>query len=189
MTLFSRIRGILLVAIILLGLLCFWGCGSSATQEKVLFDFEDDSELDRLSWKCRTLFFISDQYATHGKSSLLMELYPSPYPGFSPRLGVMDWRGFAVLSLDIYNPGEEDLSVTLRIDDRADALEYADRVNRRIILSPKNNPVRIRLSEMRTSGSKSPLDLSHIHRISLFMASPAGKKRLYLDYIRLSPGD
>ena len=61
-----------------------YNCNSrNVPDEIVLFDFESDSELDQVHWKCHTLMSVCDQNVTHGKGSLKLELFPSDYPGFS----------------------------------------------------------------------------------------------------------
>ena len=78
----------------------FIACTDQMPQEKILFDFETDADLDQIRWKCFTLFSLSDNHVTHGNSCLKMELYPSNWPGLAPRLDVNDWRAFDYLAFD-----------------------------------------------------------------------------------------
>ncbi len=56
---------------------------------------------------------------------------------FQPILSQKDWRGFETLRFDLYNPAEQVLQITVRIDDRKDSPEYADRYNNSFTLNPR----------------------------------------------------
>lgn len=160
-------------------------CGGGVPSERVLFDFESDAELDRLHWKCPVLLSLSDEHVTHGNRSLKLELYPSDYPGLNPMLEANDWRGYKALCFDIYNPGEKEIRVSVRIDDQEDHPDYKNRYNKRFILQPGMNDIRIPLHTLMTSGTQRQLDIKKIHRILIFLARPERKVVLYVDYIRL----
>jgi hypothetical protein len=161
------------------------GCTDKPATEKILLDFETDQDLDRVYWKCHTLFSLSEEHATHGSSALRMELYPSVYPGLAPVLTERDWRPYKWLCFDIYNPNAKELQITVRIDDKKEN-EYADRYNKAFRLGPGINRVEIPIASLVTSGTKRKLDLKNINRFLIFMASPTDKNVLYLDYIRLA---
>ena len=154
-------------------------------EERILFDFESDAELDRFHWRCHTLFSLSHQHITHGKRSLRLELYPSDYPGLTPMIEKRDWRGYKALHFDIYNPKNETLTITVRIDDRRDYPNYADRYNKSFILKPGMNRVIIPLDTLATSGNGRKLNLKEIYRVLIFMTRPKRRVVLYMDYIRL----
>ncbi|MFQ6032509.1 MAG: hypothetical protein ACE5K2_06265, partial [Candidatus Zixiibacteriota bacterium] len=132
-----------------------------------------------------TLFSLSDEQATHGEKSLRLELYPSDYPGLTPMIEKRDWSRYDALRFDIYNPQYEAVTLTVRIDDRKDYPNYADRYNKRFILKPGINHVRIPLDTFVTSGTDRKLDLKNIYRVLIFMARPERRVVLYVDYIRL----
>ena len=161
------------------------GCGADVPKELTLFDFETDSELDRMHWKCFTMFALSEEHATHGQKSLKMELYPSEWPGWTPKIAKTDWRGFQALGFDLYNPADENLKVTLRIDDREDYPDYPDRYNQAFLLAPGKNRIEVELEELITSGTQRRLNLDNIYRVLLFMHRPEGVVTLYLDHVRL----
>jgi hypothetical protein len=167
-------------------MLILTGCAVKPATEKVLFDFETDQELDRVDWKCHTLFSLSEEHATHGSKSLLMELYPSAYPGLAPILAEHDWRPYKSLRFDIYNPLETELEIIVRVDDKKKSDGYADRYNKAFRLGPGIKRVEIPLESLVTSGTKRNLDLKNINRFLIFMVSPTEKNVLYLDYIRLA---
>ena len=115
--------------------------------------------------------------------SLKMELYPSNWPGWTPKLAENDWRGFKAIGLDIYNPENREVSVTVRIDDREDFPDYGDRYNQGFVIKPGANSIRIPLENLIASGTKRNLDLKKIYRFLIFMGHAEQKHVLYLDYV------
>ena len=155
--------------------------------EKILFDFEADEELDRFHWKCHTLFALSDEHVTHGSKSLKLELFPSEYPGLAPKIKDNNWSQYGTLHFDVYNPHGEDIPLTVRIDDKKDYPDYADRYNRSFVIKPGANTVSIPFKSLITSGTNRPLNMKMIYRVVIFMVQPKEKTVLYFDYIRLVP--
>jgi hypothetical protein len=172
--------------LVVLLLVAVAGCGEKPAGGWVLSDFESDSDLDEIVWKCRTLFSLSEDHATHGRYSLKMELFPSEYPGFQPILSQKDWRGYRALCFGIYNPAGQEVTLTVRIDDRQKSPDYGDRYNGRFQLKPGMNPVIIPLDTLLTSQTGRKLSLKEIHTVIIFMVNPETKTVLYLDYLRLS---
>ncbi len=160
-------------------------CEKIKNKELVLFDFESESVLEKFHWKCRTLFSLSDDHAVQGRKSLKIELFPSSYPGLSPKLKHHDWRGYQTLCFEVYNPSPETVSLVLRIDDKKDALEHSDRYNKSFVLMPGANQLKIPLDSLKTSITERPLELKNIYRFLVFMSHPDKKYVLYLDYFRL----
>jgi hypothetical protein len=175
-------RAMALVALLTSG---FGGCQKEFPQEKVLFDFESDAELDELHWKCHTLFSLSEEFASHGSKCLRMELFPSSYPGVAPRIKDSDWSKFKALAFDVFNPEYKDIELTVRIDDKKDYPEYEDRYNRAFRLRKGENQIKIAMDSLVTSGTRRKLDARTIHRLIVFLVYPPVKTELYLDYIRL----
>jgi hypothetical protein len=114
-----------------------------------------------------------------------MELYPSSWPGWAPKLSVRDWRRYETLGFDIYNPQKMEMRISVRIDDREDQPEYSDRYNQGFTLRPGMNRIKIPFKTILTSGTKRPLDLKKIYRLLIFMSHPKMKHVLYLDNVRL----
>jgi len=171
--------------ILLLCIFFIMACGKINNKEFVLFDFESESVFDEFNWKCRTLFSLSDLYAVQGNKSLKLELFPSSYPGLSPALKHHDWRGYDVFCFEVYNPLNEPVSLVLRIDDKKDAFDFNDRYNKRFVLVPGANQVKIPLDSLKTSGTARFLELKNIYRFLIFMPHPDKKYVMYIDYFRL----
>jgi hypothetical protein len=169
-----------IVAMILLS------CSGKPSPEHILFDFESDSELDRLNWKCRTLFSLSKEHVTHGAYSLKMETFPSMYPGFSPKLDVMDWSHHKQLTFDIFNNSDTTVNVVVRIDDKKESSGYADRYNQVFPLRAGTNTIVIPFDKLVTSGNSRFLKLKRIHRFLIFLNQPEKHSIFYMDYVRIS---
>jgi len=161
------------------------GCYEKSPRELVLNDFESDSDLDRIDWNCRTLFFLSGEHVSAGRHSLGMKLFPAAYPGLSLKLTESNWSGYDLIALDIDNPQDEMLEIMVRIDDRPDYPDYEDRYNGCYTLLPGSNHLRIPLNSLRTSGTGRLLNLRSISRFMFFMVDTQAIYRFYVDHIRL----
>ena len=178
-----KIAGSVLVCMLLCASVA---CHSSVSGEKVLFDFESDADLDRFHWKCHTLFSLSEEHATRGRSSLKLELFPSDFPGLAPMFEQNDWRGFGQLAFDVFNNEAESIQVTVRIDDKLTFPGYEDRYNHEYTLKPGLSTVVVPVDGLVTSGTGRRLDLKMITRLLVFVERPEKRIVLYLDYFRLS---
>ncbi len=168
------------------------GCdrsSSSSSFDLVLYDFESDTELNSLNWKCHSLYFISSDFAARGSKSLKMELYPADYPGFFTTLAIKKWINFTEFSFDVFNPEDRPVRLWVRIDDQSDYPDFEDRYNESFQLSQGKHHVEIPLSRMVTSGLKRRLNLNNIIRLCIFLDHPRGKTVLYIDNIALSKKD
>lgn len=172
------------LATFLLVMLLFSFCGSKV-KNRVLFDFETDGELNRLNWKCYSLFSLSRHHATHGVKSLKMEFFPSDYPQLLTKTKRNDWRGFSLFRFDVFNPQKRDVQITVRIDDRKKYPAYGDRYSKSLILHPGKNIVTIPLETLKTSVTERNLELQSIYRFFIYKAQPKEKIILYVDNIRL----
>ena len=174
------------LAIIIIFFFCVVSCHNKPTGQLVISDFESEDELDRVQWQCHTLCSLSDENATHGNKSLRLELYPADYPGIAFQLPTHNWSRYESLSLDIFNPANESLSITMRIDDAKDYPDYEDRYNQSFPIQPGLNHLRIPLASMITSGTKRSINLNNIQRCLIFMVQPHKKRILYIDHVHLA---
>lgn len=149
-----------------------------------LFDFEKETDLDMLNWKCKTLFSLSNKHVTAGKKSLKLELYPSSWPGLTVDNFGPDWSKYRALMFDVYNTENTSLNFTFRIDDKINP-SFNDRVNDTMIIDPGENHLTIILSHLITTKTKRNLNLTNIKKIVLFLANPKKKRVVYLDNLRL----
>ena len=167
-------------------LMLLTGCSSLTAGDMVLFDFEEEAELDMFQWKCHTLSSLSSEHVTHGKKSLKLELYPSEYPGLTPKITNNNWEPYKAFRFDVYNPGENDVSLHVRIDDRRDYPGYQDRYQGRFVLKPGMNTISIPLDVLVTSGTQRKLNTRMIYRVFVYVDHPQHKVTLWLDYMRLT---
>ena len=162
------------------------GCSDSGNMRPVtLYDFEHNDQLDSLSWKCGTTYRRVQEHRASGSYSLEVKMYPGvEWPGFG--FGVKEgWKGYSNLSLHVFNPAREPVTLTCRIDDRRDDPPYADRVNRRITLKPGDNVVSMDIRQLRTSGTVRRLNPGNICCFLLFMHRLDHTVTIYLDDIVL----
>ncbi len=170
------------------GFLLQYGCHRVPGEKDVLvlFDFEDESDLDRLSWECKVIYARDTRHVRGGRFSLRLEMYPSDYPGLKAAEFPNNWTGYASLKVDVYNPQERPVRLSYRIDDREDNPDYEDRANGSFLVQPGWTTLTLDLSELATSGARRPLNLEHIYGLYLFLCNPRIPVTLFLDNIRLT---
>jgi len=161
------------------------GCRVSSEPGVVLLDFESDGELDRLHWKCGTLFSMDAGHAVCGEGALKMELYPSSYPGMSFVPQERDWSSCGKFCFDAVNPSPKALRLTVRIDDLRESPDYPDRYNQSFSLDAGRSTVCVFTEELVTSGTGRRLDLEGIQRVFVFAAGLEERRTVYLDCFRL----
>jgi hypothetical protein len=180
--LLSTIKKVLILATILI---LMPGCIQDRPGEFMLLDFESDTDLDKFYWRCHVLYSLSDNHVTHGARSLKMDLFPSEYPGLGFQPSVKDWRAYNNLHFDIFNPSKNQMQINLRIDDKKDYPDYADRYNESITVEPGHNHIIVPLDKLITSGTSRSMDLANIQMMLIFMVSPQRKQTLFIDAVRL----
>lgn len=97
-----------------------------------------------------------------------------------------NWSHYGMLRFNVYNAQEEDILLSVRIDDKEDYPDYADRYNGGFVVKPGANTITIPFDSLITSGTKRLLNLKMIYRLLIFMAQPKEKTLLYFDYMRLA---
>jgi hypothetical protein len=175
------------VAAGLLVLLIFLGsCSDKACEKKegIINDFEADGDLDRLNWKCRTLFELSGTGVSHGRFALKLTMTPDLYPGVSFQEIPKDWRCYSSLNVSFFNPGKGAVPLTMRIDDKEDDPEYEDRVNMRLTILPGMNRLNIPFKNL-VCPSGRRLDTGHVYSLMFFCVRPPETVVLYVDNVRL----
>lgn len=101
--------------------------------------------------------------------SLLVRVTGTRWPGVTHREPSRDWRGYSRLMIDITNPGDRPLALTLRVHDRAHDNRASDRFNRNLLLGPSQRQViAMPLDEIEQAPAARRMDLSRIAGIILF---------------------
>ncbi len=158
---------------------------TKSTNQKILFDFESESELKRLNWECHKWFELSEKNVTSGKYCLKVILPPGQYPGIDFQEMKHDWSEFHSLRMDIFNPAEEKVNLSIRIDDRESGPEYVSRFDTVFELKQGMNHISIPTKSIRTNIHHRPLNLKQIKRIIVFIMNNTKQRELYLDNMRL----
>ena len=147
----------------------------------------------------RDLYFISSgaarlslqplpaQWARPGDdSSLRIDFTAAVWPGMSHDEPEPDWRGFSALVLDVTNPDETPLRLTVRVHDVAHDQRYEDRFNRAFEVPPSTRvTLRILIEDILASPVGRPLDLAHIAGIVLFANSESASIGRYFYVTRI----
>lgn len=151
----------------------------------LFFDFESDSELERLNWECHKWFERSPSHATSGKYSLRVVLPPGQYPGITFRETPTDWSKSNFFEMDVFNPSQERVNFHIRIDDHKSGWEYANRFDVNVKLKPGMNPISIPTQSIRTNLDRRLLNLKKIERMMVFIPNNTQTRELYIDHIRI----
>lgn len=102
-------------------------------------------------------------------SALRVEFGTAPYTGTMLDEPYPDWRGAHTLILDLRNPGGLDLSLAVRVHDRAHNLQFGDRFNREFTLRAHERlEVAIPIVEIEHAPAGRLMDLSRIAGVAVF---------------------
>ncbi|GAB6112267.1 hypothetical protein [Desulfomicrobium salsuginis] len=154
-------------------------------QFPLLCDFESRLEADR--W---TRGEIVRSEARHGDASLRVRLDAGPYPGTALVRSLGDWRGYACLSLSVFNPDPEPLVLTVSVRDRDHARrggKYEDRYNGEFEVRQGWNDLNIPVEAIRTAPRDRVMGLDSLESVVVFASHLPKPRVIYLDYIRLRP--
>ena len=106
--------------------------------------------------------------------SLRIDFTATLWPGVSHDEPAPDWRGFSALVLDVTNPEESPLQLTVRVHDATHDQRHADRFNRSFEVMPSNRELlRIPIEDIVAGPVDRPLDLARIAGIIVFESSRA----------------
>lgn len=157
----------------------------------LLASFETRIEMDR--WETtECLVNRTKEHASHGAYALMARLAPGEFPGISMRWLEGDWREYDELCFDAFLDGDSPLAVTVRIHDeihgRSEVQSYSDRFNKRFVLHPGAQQIRIGLDEVRTAPGGREMDMSRVANICVFAYRLGEERVVYLDHFRLVRG-
>lgn len=99
--------------------------------------------------------------------------------------GAQDWSNYDSLLIRSYNPQDESLELSLRIDDTGNCSKYADRFNRTFQIEPGENSIRISLEEIKNGPEARTLNLEEIRFLYIFRDKKAASSQFALEDIRL----
>ena len=156
-------------------------------QFPVLSDFETPFEIDR--WSGDSKFAVDPTFSYHGRSSLRVALNTSLYSGVSLRFFPGNWLKYKYLQFSIYNPEDQPIKVTCRINDTRHRLgkqTYDDRYNQMFPLTNGWNIISVPLERVAGSPKSRKMDLAKVQELGVFTTGLRRPKVLYIDYVLLT---
>jgi hypothetical protein len=97
-----------------------------------------------------------------------------------------DWRGYSSLAIDVTNPDEQAMQVTVRVQDEQHNNEHADRFNRSFQIPARTRTViAIPLAAIRAAPKGRELDMSRIENVVIFSKRMRPPREIYVSRIWL----
>lgn len=124
----------------------------------------------------------------HGDYAFKVALTTDKYSGVALKYFYRDWRAYDVLQVSIFNPDDSDLSLVIRVHDKAHSLgiqQYPDRFNRRILLTPGWNQIEIDIKDIQSAPDRREINLAEIQAIGLFSVALKNPRTVFIDSLRL----
>lgn len=118
--------------------------------------------------------------------ALRVDFVAEPWPGVSWFEPVPDWRDYRHLVVEVSNPNDLPLELTLRVHDFAHNRMFADRFNQRIALRPgERKRVAVPLEAVRAGPTGRELNLAEVSDVTLFRSGAAGPAHMIVHALRL----
>jgi hypothetical protein len=158
-----------------------------AQEVRLLNGFNTEEDLKLFTWSTAVKVELVREHATEGQGAAKVT-FPGDieYAGFAiPQALLAGWDRFDRLTLDIFNPGDEVVSVVLRIDDDRSkgGDEWATWYNGSFKVFPGANRVEVPLHAL-SAYALGRLNLADLRKFSLWTA-PVKEKVLYFDAVAL----
>ena len=182
-----RFGAILIVSVSAIPLLISYSAQSYRnTIFPVLYTFDSYFEQRYLDTGNADLHLVAPPPGWRGCESKVAEIvfFPSKYPTVYCNGPFPDWDGYRVLTMDVFYPADDSLTLQVMIKDSLKA-PYHDRYNGQVQVRPGYNRVEIPLSDIEQAPEDRRLDLSSIAEICLFLVDPEQEIILYLDNLLL----
>lgn len=101
--------------------------------------------------------------------SLRVDLSNGQWPGVALTEPQADWRGFSALRVDLTNPLDEPVEITVRVHDAYHDQRYEDRFNRAFLLQPGSRDIlRIPVADIVKAPDGRRLDVSRVAGVIIF---------------------
>ena len=173
--------GLTLMFIFALAPLTTHNSAKSNQESTVIFDFEDEGQLDELRWQCGSTYTIVEAADNAGRHRLKVEMFPTvEWPGFAAPIKT-SLAPYDYLYIEVFNPAKNSFNLAYRIDDRPSSPDYSDRVNGSRLIQPGRNLLTFDLRTLKTSDGRRRLEADKICNFMLFLHYPAEKTTIYLD--------
>ena len=155
-------------------------------QFPVLCDFSTKLEMKR--WHAsRAMIYLQKNLALQ-RPFLTIQFRPANYSTVSFNYFYPDWHGYKHLIIDLANPENSPLDVTLRMHDRLHKhsnFAYEDRFNRKIVIQPGEQLLDIALPDVEKAPASRKMDLRHMEEIGIFISNSKTYRMLYINKIYL----
>ncbi len=156
-------------------------------QFPVLSDFETPFEIER--WNGSAGRTISNDVAISGKHSMRMQLGTGKYSGVSLKYFPGDWKGFRAFEFSVYNPDQEEIKITCRINDRkhveGEKELFSDRFNRTFVLVQGWHTIRISAEDILRAPAERKMDVVNILGVGIFAVRLPRARVIYIDGVRV----
>jgi len=185
---YSRI--ILSKIIFLFALVLISGCIKNSTPAKdmMLFDFENETDLDRFAWKCRGRFELSSAHKNTGSRSLRFQFHPTSKVGFSTGDVPQDWSIYKSFDFWVYNPSPATMPIYVRVNRRSPSGEFIHLISKNLMIGPGENAISISLKNEEDLGNN-PGHLQKVEGFFLYMQDIQAITVLYFDSFKMTKGE
>ena len=193
-----------LLVLILLGGLNAGAMAVERTAPRMLYDFEDQAEIDELRAKAEhvTCDLVQDNGVTHGRTCCRM-VFPQGGGDGTVLLGrsrIADWSGYAAIAFDVFQERDEKWTVNVELWDRA-SHNYATRCTYSSVVRPGHNAVVVAIDHAKRNSKEGrewseleeqdKIDLNNLTMVKIFLSCPTAGGDLvwWVDSIRLLTTD
>ncbi|MCA9398826.1 MAG: hypothetical protein KC618_03685, partial [Candidatus Omnitrophica bacterium] len=146
-----------------------------ASSEQVLLSGFEDQKVWGIPPEKGFSLKLNKKYVTEGKTSLEVVYPKGDLPSINTRKLDSSWGKYEYFAFDVYNPQDETLNFTIRLDDT-----NKKRINIKYPLRPGWNKVKIPPSQI-----SAKIDAANVAFVVLFLNEPKKKYKLYFDNMRL----
>ena len=147
----------------------------------VLSNFESGYDFQR--WKGTTKRVKS--FKSQGQYGMQVKFRENRYSRFEIANFPRNWSDFSNLCFDIYNPDDDSLPLTIRINDYKYNRRRNDRYQQPLLVKPSWNYICIPLEEIKNGPSNRELELNAVRRIVVFAYQLETTRTIYTDNWRL----
>lgn len=114
-----------------------------------------------------------------GEQTMRISFGTAAWPGLHFAEPAPDWRGFDTLAIDVTNPNQAALPLSIRIHDRAHNNQYSDRFNTQIDLEPRERTiVRLPIVDIARAPRSRNLDIDEVSGLILFVSGNSEPERI-----------
>ena len=159
-------------------------CLMQRLDEPILASFEGPLEMTR--WKeinCRVQR--TPDHATHGLSSLRLELDKAVYTGIASKGLLHNWSKYKTLAFDVTVDEGPPVKLFVRVQDAGHNCDRNDRFERTFQLAPGDHTIKIPLADVAEAPAGRTMDLSRVTDLHIILRDLDRPRVLYIDNIRL----